>query len=83
MYIICPTTFEKSVFLELHERFLCSIFIVAYMFLPVTVCMFPSQTEAQYHPRAGTVWFEGQGSSQTQSPVLVASLSSFLWSTTD
>lgn len=73
--------FEKS--LKLHEGSYFSIFIVACVFLPVMVYKFPFQTEAQYHSRAGTFWFEGQGSSRTQSPVLVASLSSFLWSTSD
>lgn len=74
--------FEKSACLELHEVSYVSVSIVASMFLPVMAYKFPFQTEAQYQPRAGSVWFEGQGSSQTQSPVLVASLSSFLWSTT-
>lgn len=60
-----------------------AIFIIVYMFLPVRVYKFPFQTEAQYHSRAGIFWFESQGNSQIQSPVLVASLSSFLWSTTD
>ncbi len=75
--------FEKSVFLKLHDGSYPPIFIVPYVLLPVMVYKFPFQTEAQYHSRAGTVWFVGQGSIQTLSPVRVASLSSFLWSTID
>lgn len=51
--------------------------------VPVAVYWAPYQTQAQSHSREGIVWFEGPGSSRTQSPVLAAWQCSFLWSTTD
>lgn len=52
-------------------------------FLLVMVGKFPFETVAQYHPRAGSAWTDGQGSSQKLSLVLATWLSSFLCSTTD